>query len=229
MTLEDSPAAREAALDRTARWMLARATSAALRFDARHHDPLVGDPQPATAPANHAEARDWLQAELTQWTAALHHAYDAGWYRQVVDTAEAMHWFSDTAHHWEQWADVFGVAALAARALGDRREEATQLNYLAWAQGFCTHDHQAAFETAVRALAVAHACQDRLQISWALGYGGGALRRLGRTEEAIAWLRDAESSHRGNTSPESRLGWLSTINTLGETLRQHGDAETAVH
>ncbi|MGW5003570.1 ATP-binding protein [Streptomyces hydrogenans] len=225
---DDDRASREAALDRTARWMLARATAAALRFDAERHDAPTGDPDPATAPADRDRARVWLEAERAQWLAALRHAHTAGLHRLVVDTAEAMHWFSDTTHHWEQWVEVFDLAAAAARALGSRPEEAAQLNYLAWAHSLCAYDNHAAFAAALRALDVAQACGDRVQTGWALGYGGGALRRLGRTREAVSWLRDAESCHRDNASPEGRLAWLSSVNALGEAYREQGAVESAI-
>lgn len=225
---EDDPAVRSAALDRTARWMLARATGAGLHFDAEHHDRPTGDPDPATAPAGRDEARAWLEAEREQWLAALRHARTEGWHRLVVDTAEAMHWFSDLTQHWEQWVEVFHCSAEAARALGSPREEATHLNYLAWSYSICAHDPHAALDTARAALATARACGDPLQTGWALGYGSGALRRIGRTEEAIAWLREAAECHRSNTSADGRLALLSCLNTLGETLRDHGDPEQAL-
>ncbi|MFB7588690.1 tetratricopeptide repeat protein [Streptomyces sp. NPDC056169] len=228
LAAEDDPETRREAVDRTARWMLSRATAAALHFDAERHDEPTGDPDPSTAPAGRTRARAWLEAEQPQWLAALAHAGAAGWHRRVVDTAEAMHWFSDRTQHWEEWVDVFRYAAHAARALGSPREEATHLNYLAWAHNICAHDPRAAFEAALGALDAARACGDLLQTGWALGYGAGALRRLGRTDEAIAWLRDSEVCHRENTSPEGRLALLSTLNTLGETLRCRGDVREAL-
>src|SRR5262249_28658698 len=152
---EDDEAARGAALDRTARWMLARATAAALHFGADQDGGPPGDPDPATAPTDREQARAWLEAERSQWLAALHPpAAAAGPPRQVIDAAEAMHWFSDLTEHWPQWADVFRHSSDAARALGSPREEATHLNYLAWAHNRCTHRPRAALEAADAALAV---------------------------------------------------------------------------
>ncbi|MFC0597627.1 ATP-binding protein [Streptomyces palmae] len=228
LAAEDDLDDREAAVDRTARWMLARATAAALHFDAEQHGTPAGDPDPATAPRGRAHARAWLEAERAQWLAALHHAAAAGRHREVLDAAEAMHWFSDLTQHWEQWVDVFRYAVEAARRLGSVREEATHLNYLAWAYNICAHDHRAALDSARSALAVARACGDRLQTGWALGYGAGALRRLGRTDEAVAWLRESVDCLRESTSSKGRLAEVTALNTLGDTLRGRGDAEEAL-
>ncbi|MGW1275656.1 tetratricopeptide repeat protein [Streptomyces tsukubensis] len=227
-TVEDDEATRTAALDRTAHWMLARATTAALHFDAEQHDTPTGDPDPATAPTGRDQARAWLEAERNQWLASLHHAHTTGQYRQVIDTAEAMHWFSDRTQHWQEWADIFQHAADAARALGSPREEATHLNYLAWAHNICVHNPQAALQAADAALSTARACDDQLQTGWALKYGADALHHLGRMDEAITRLREAADCHRENTSPQSRAALLSTLNTLGEILRRRGHAGEAI-
>ncbi|GGP96490.1 ATP-binding protein [Streptomyces roseolilacinus] len=226
---EDGPEARNAALDRAAEWMLRRATAAALRFDADHHrDAPHGDPDPAGAPVGREEARAWLEAERAQWLAALRRAHDTGRHRQVVDAAEAMHWFSDLNQHWELWVEVFRRSADAARALGSRREEAVHLNYLAWAYNLCVHDPHAALTAADAALTAARACGDRLQVGWALGYGAGALHRLGRAEEAHERLREAARCLREQDSPHARLGELTVLNTLGGYLRQAGRAAEAL-
>ncbi|MFI5982162.1 helix-turn-helix domain-containing protein [Streptomyces sp. NPDC051555] len=228
LAADDDPAALVVARRRTARWMLSRATAAALHFDADHHRTGDGDPDPATAPTGSEAARAWLEAERTQWLWALHHAQAAGWHREVIDTAEAMHWFSDRTQHWEQWVEVFRLAVTAARALGSRTEETVHLNYLAWAYNMCTYDHHAALETADAAFAAAREGGDALQMGWALGYGAGALKRLGRTGEAIAWLRDSAACHRDNATPQGRLAELTTLNTLGVVLRETGHAGQAL-
>lgn len=220
---EDDPREREAALDRAARWMLRRATAAALRFDVEHHqDAPHGDPDPSGAPLDREEARAWLENERHQWLAALRRAHDTGHHRQVLDTAEAMHWFSDLNQHWELWAEVFRRSADAARALGDTREEAVHLNYLAWAYNLCLHDPHAALTTADAALVAARDSQDELQVGWALGYGAGALHRLGRADEAHARLREAARCLGAQSSPQARLAELTVLNTLGAHLRQAG-------
>ncbi|MFF8955164.1 hypothetical protein [Streptomyces sp. NPDC014894] len=81
--------------------------------------------------------------------------------------------------------------------------KAAHLNNLAWAQNRCAHDPHAALETADAALTVARSCEDALQTGWALGYGAGALRRLGRMDEAIARLRASAACHHDNPTPRA--------------------------
>ncbi|MEW2621546.1 helix-turn-helix domain-containing protein [Streptomyces sp. NPDC048106] len=246
---EDGPEARDAALDRTARWMLRRATAAALHFDVEHDrtapDPQTapypqgdpsphgdadphGDPDPDGAPTGREEARAWLEAERAQWLAALRRAHSNGHHRQVLDAAQAMHWFSDLNQHWEQWVEVFQRSADSARALGSRRDEAVHLNYLAWAHNLCVHDPHAALTSADAALVAARDCGDGLQEGWALGYGAGALHRQGRIQEAHARLRAAAGCLASQDSAQARLAELTILNSLGTLLRQAGRAAEAL-
>ncbi|GGZ15014.1 hypothetical protein GCM10010300_68780 [Streptomyces olivaceoviridis] len=226
---EDGPEVRDAALDRTAHWMLRRATAAALHFDVDHEQTASrSDPDPDTAPIGREEARAWLEAERAEWLAALRRAHDTGRHRQVLDAAQAMHWFSDLNQHWEQWVEVFRQSADSARALGSRQEEAVHLNYLAWAYNLCVHDPRAGLTAADSALAAARECGDGLQQGWALGYGAGALHRLGRTEEAQERLRDSARCLASQESPQGRLAELTTLNSLGTLLRQAGRAAEAL-
>ncbi|WTO34532.1 helix-turn-helix domain-containing protein [Streptomyces achromogenes] len=226
---EDGPEAKDAALDRTADWMLRRATAAALHFDVDHEQSgSAADPDPDTAPTGRDEARAWLEAERAQWLAALRRAHAAGRHRQVLDAAQAMHWFSDLNQHWEQWVEVFRRSAGSARALGSRREEAVHLNYLAWAYNLCVHDPRAALTSADAALVAARDCGDALQEGWALGYGAGALSRLGRTEEAEERLRRAARRLAAQESPQGRLAELTVLNSLGALLRGTGRAAEAL-
>ncbi|MET8413734.1 helix-turn-helix domain-containing protein [Streptomyces sp. NPDC005195] len=227
--LEDGPQAVAEARDRLVHWMLARATAAALRFDAeRHAEDPVDDPDPASAPADRAEARGWLEAERSEWMAALRQAQAAGRHQQVIDAAEAMHWFSDVNHHWELWVEVFTLAVDSARVLGSRRDEAVHLNYLSWAYSYCLNDNAGALAAADRACAVAREIGDALQIGWALGYSAGALRRLGRTEESIHRFQDAAARLAGEDAPPARLAELSVLNALGRGLRESGRVEEAL-
>ncbi|MFJ8083233.1 ATP-binding protein [Streptomyces sp. NPDC096205] len=226
---EDGPEVREAALDRAAEWMLRRATAAGLRFDVEHHRSAPhGDPDPASAPAGREEARVWLEAERAQWLAALRRAHDTGRHRQVLDMAEAMHWFSDLNQHWELWVEVFRRSADAARALGSRQEEAVHLNYLAWAYNLCVHDPRAALSTADTALVAARESDDQLQVGWALGYGAAALHRLGRAEEAHDRLHRAARLLAAQDAPQARLPELTMLNSLGTYLRQADRPEEAL-
>ncbi|UBI40827.1 MULTISPECIES: hypothetical protein [Streptomyces] len=120
MDEEDTPADISLARTRTDTWMLRRATAAARLFTIDHRpdgsdDDAGGGPDPATAPVDRDQAHAWLEAERAQWLAALRRAQTAGRHRQVVDTAEAMHWFSDRPSHWELWTEVSERAVGFAR------------------------------------------------------------------------------------------------------------------
>ncbi|PWI12767.1 hypothetical protein DI272_00290 [Streptomyces sp. Act143] len=229
VTEEDEPAQIEAARERTDRWTLRRATAAALLFDAEHrHDAGNSDPDPFTAPGDREEAHTWLEAERAQWLAALTRAQADGRHREVVEAAEAMHWFSDRTLHWELWAEVFRRSVDSARALRSKRDEAVHLNYLAWAYNVCLYDHVSALTTAEAALDVAREIDDRLQVGWALNYAAEALHRLGRVEESITRLQEAADQLGRHDDARSRLAELSTLNSLGRHLRQGGRAEEAL-
>ncbi|WP_240805205.1 helix-turn-helix domain-containing protein [Streptomyces sp. A1547] len=228
LAAEDEPRVCEAARDRAA-WMLRRATAAAHRFDADHPDEApCADPDPASAPADRDAARAWLESERDEWLAALRRAAETGRHRDVIDAAQAMHWFSDLTQHWEEWAQVFRHGVDAARALGSRQDEAVQLNYLAWAHSLCLHDHQGALATADAALEAAREIGDGLQAGWALGYGAGALHRIGRREESLDRLREAASLLHSESSDQARLAELTVLNTLGHNLRHYGRPEEAL-
>lgn len=232
---EDEPAHLVAVQERADEWMVRRATAAARLF-ATDHPPRTpapdaaraGDPDPATAPTGLEAAHSWLTAERAQWLAALRRTQASGHHQQVVDAAEAMHWFSDRTLHWELWPEVFQRAVGSARALGSRLDEAVHLNYLAWAHSVCLHDHPAALTTARAALTVAREIGDPLQTGWALHYAAAALSGLGRTGEAITHLHAAAEHLKDRTCTQSRLAELSTLNTLGRQLRQVGRAEEAL-
>ncbi|GCD33965.1 hypothetical protein OEIGOIKO_01689 [Streptomyces chrestomyceticus JCM 4735] len=233
LTEEDTPEDTAAALDRTDAWTLRRATTAARLFTIDHHpdgpgDDGGGDPDPATAPAGRDQAHAWLEAERSQWLAALRRAQAAGRHRQVLATVEAMHWFSDRTSHWEVWTEVFQWAVDSARALNSPRDETVHLNYLAWAHGTCRHDHTTALSTAQAALALAHRIGDQLQVGWAHSYVAPALDALGRTDEGIAHLREGADCLSRQTDAQSRLAELSTLNCLGLLLRQTGRPDEAL-
>ncbi|MDT7847629.1 ATP-binding protein [Streptomyces justiciae] len=226
---EDGPDIRDAALDRTARWMLERATAAALHYEVHQERTTPAqDPDPDTAPVGKSEARGWLEAERAQWLAALHRAHRSGRHQEVLDTAQAMHWFSDMTQHWEQWVEVFTCATESARALGDRRQEAVHLNYLAWAHNLCAHDPKAALTAADAALEAARECEDGLQEGWALGYSAGALHRQGRAEDSHDRLRESARCLAALDAPEARPAELTILNTLGNLLRHTGRAAEAL-
>ncbi|HEY0534881.1 MAG TPA: tetratricopeptide repeat protein, partial [Actinoplanes sp.] len=81
------------------------------------------------------------------------------------------------------WDRIFGLGVAAARALGSRRELATLLNFLGWAQRDRVDDEPVLL-THQEALAAAKDVGDRQEQAWAHAYLGTTLMRLGRFEEA---------------------------------------------
>ncbi|MEW1551895.1 helix-turn-helix domain-containing protein [Streptomyces tsukubensis] len=225
---EDGPQRCTVALERTDVWMLRRATEAALCFGGGGRTAAPADPAAGYGFEGRAAAGAWLEAERAQWFAALNRARKAGYDREVVDAADAMHWYSDGHQHWEEWPDVFRAGVASARALGSLEKEAVLLNHLAWSFSMCLRDHPAALEAADAALAVGRQCGDRLQEGWALGYGAGALYRLGQTGEAFGRFRRAADCFASLPLPQARLGELTTLNTLGNHLRSAGRAGEAL-
>ncbi|MFE4520007.1 ATP-binding protein [Kitasatospora sp. NPDC056783] len=211
---------------RAGRWILGRAAEYGLRFDPDHAREGAGTG--GSAPAHLTEAAAWLEYEHPEWLAALHQAQRAGRYREVVDTAEAMHWFSDRLLSWGIWAEVFQLSADAARALGDRRLEAVHVNYLAWTYVTCLHRYQRGVELASEALELAVAVGDREQQGWALTYLASGLRYLQRHREATDAFHRAADAFAEVAGRSAMIGRLVTLRGAANCLRESGRAEEAV-
>ncbi|WP_236792817.1 NB-ARC domain-containing protein [Amycolatopsis sp. GM8] len=178
--------------------------------------------------ATREEAGAWLDAEARNWLAAQGTAARAGRHREVLDLAMAMHWYSDSRVQQRPWDEVFEFGVAAARALGCRHEEAAMLNAVGWARYYCLGDYEGGRALLDEALALATRIGDRREETWALGYLGAVLMRLGRPEEALDHIRRS-------VAMSGELGfWLGqcTIrNALGEILGAIGRADEglAVH
>ncbi|MFF7988843.1 ATP-binding protein [Kitasatospora xanthocidica] len=211
---------------RAGRWILDRAAAYGLRFDPEHAKDDTGPT--GSAPAHLTEAAHWLEYEHQEWLAALHHAQQAGRYQEVIDTAEAMHWFSDRLLSWGIWAEVFQLSVDAARALGDRRAEAVHVNYLAWTYVTCLHRYQRGIELAAQGLELAQELGDREQQGWALTYLASGLRYLRRHREAIDAFHRAADAFAELDSRAALIGRLVTLRGAANCLRESGRAEEAV-
>ncbi|MFD3450810.1 helix-turn-helix domain-containing protein [Streptomyces sp. NPDC058691] len=180
------------------------------------------------------EASYWLRAEAENWLGALRIAATAADHRRVVNTAEALHWFSDTAIAWRGWYEVYGLSRTAAAALGDRRLEATHLNYFSWAANACAQRYREALAAALAAREIAVAEDDRKEEAWALQYASDALHYDGRLAESLETaclaLRPADlaGDHDGYVHTLVRVGWLQdalgryeeALATFRRTLRE---------
>jgi tetratricopeptide (TPR) repeat protein/transcriptional regulator with XRE-family HTH domain len=177
---EETAPERDGAANALHKHLLDTATAAGPLFDpdSDHHTATNA------AVGTRDQAAEWLDQESSNWLAAARHASAAGWHRELIALARAMHWFSD-GHDQYPWADVFGWAVAAAQAVGDRHAEAVLLNFLGWAQYYRLGDTTAGLATHQRALATAVEIGDRREQAWALGYLGAVLMRLGRLAEAL--------------------------------------------
>ncbi|GHA88231.1 ATP-binding protein [Streptomyces termitum] len=220
---EDGEEACAAAVARCDRSLLAKVTVFGLRFDPDFQDPAGEDAERART-----EAQRWLGAERYAWMPALGRAARDGRHREVVETARALHWFSDLVPHWPQWTELFRTSSYCARELGDRSAEAAHLNFLSWAHTVCEQDPTAGLRCADTALRIAREAGDRLETGWALGYGAAALRRLGRVDDAVVRFREAVRVLRPDRSVAARRALLALLNTLGHCLRVSGRVGAAV-
>ncbi|MGY0490383.1 ATP-binding protein [Streptomyces sp. WG-D5] len=160
------------------------------------------------------EAAHWLRSEAANWLGALRIAALAGDHRRVVETAEALHWFSDTTMAWRGWYEVFGLSRTAAAELGDRRLETVHLNYLSWAATNCARRWEEGLRTALAARDLAAAEGDLKEEAWALQYAADALGRGGRHAEALEMVRaalgpaDLAGDHDGYVQLFTRMGGM---------------------
>ncbi|MET8628042.1 tetratricopeptide repeat protein [Kitasatospora sp. NPDC004669] len=207
------------------RRLLRRAAAHGLRFDPDHAIGAAAD-DPTEVPLT--EAARWLEEEHPEWLAALYEAQRTGRHREVIDTAEAMHWFSDRLLSWDLWGEVFQLSVDAARASGDRRAEAVHLNYLAWTYVTCLHRYQRGIELAGEAMELARSLDDHEQQGWALTYLAAGLRQLQRHHEASGSYRRAADAFAAVDNRAAAIGRLVTLRGAATCLRNLDRAEEAV-
>lgn len=175
--------------------------------------------------ASRDEAARWLAEEGGNWLAAQREAARLGRHREVLELAKAMHWYSDGRTQERPWDEIFALGVAAARALGNRSDEAKMLNFLGWARYFCLGDTDGGFATLQRALAVAIEAGDRREEAWANAYLGSVLMRLGRSEEA---LERARRSYALAGEISFWMGQAAIRNLLGTVLGHVGRHEEAL-
>ncbi|MFI6874868.1 ATP-binding protein [Streptomyces sp. NPDC050400] len=189
------------------------------------------------------EAAHWLRSEAANWLGALRIAAGADEHRQVVETAEALHWFSDTSIAWRGWYEVYGLSRASAAQLGDRRLEATHLNYYAWAANACARRYDEGLAAALAARDIAAAGGDLKEEAWALQYAADAARLDGRPQEALELLRqalrpaDLAEDHDGYVHLLVRMGnaqdiqgrYEEALATYGKARRELADRPVSAH
>ena len=216
---EDTPAERDAVVETMASWLLRTATTAGRWFEPGYGSPDRPDPGLSSL----AEADHWLRVNADNWLGALRHAASSGPAASnsaVLDCAESMHWFSDRWMHWPHWREIFTLGAQAAAALGDRAQQATQLNYVAWTYLLPPPgDPETAIRYAKQALDLATLGGTTAQIAWAHQYAATALRRLGRLDEAAASASRAAQTFRAIGDVDA---YCQCVGTVGACLLDNG-------
>ncbi|MEU3519930.1 helix-turn-helix domain-containing protein [Streptomyces sp. NPDC006654] len=179
---EETAADADTASTSLRHWLLETAVLAGRWYEPGHGAPAT--PPVLADLSDRDKARQWLKAEGDNWLGALRAAAVAGEHALVLETAEAMHWFSDGWAFWGHWTEVFRTAVASARAEGDRLAEATQLNYLAWAVTISDGRPDEGVKCAAQALEAAQEAGDLVQQGWSHTYSALALARLGEHSAA---------------------------------------------
>jgi tetratricopeptide (TPR) repeat protein len=189
LAAEEEPSEQAALTKAMTDWLVQVTVAAGRWFEPDYGAAPPDWDQPVDLSTSEAAAA-WLQAEADNWFGAVRIAAAQEWDHQVVEAAEALHWFSDHWSLWRHWQELFALAAAAAQRMGDAVVQATQLNYLSWAQLTRGDDEQAA-QTALRAARIAEQAGDTRQQAWAFQYAANALTRKDPAE-SLPYAQQAE-------------------------------------
>jgi tetratricopeptide (TPR) repeat protein len=159
------------------------------------------------------------------WLGALRHAASIGRFIAVLDCAESMDWFSDQWMHAPHWYEVFNLGVEAAAVLGDPARQARQVNMLAWVHLVQREDLETTLRYTAQAIDLATRSGATVQIALAHHHAGGALRRLGRLDEAIAAETQAAQVYMATGDMDRYSHCLAS---LGTCLRDTGDHTKAL-
>src|SRR5262245_13412774 len=128
LAVEDVPAARRAALERTLRTYFTTAQNSVRQLRLRPPDL---DDQTVLAPTDGAEtlagSYQWLAAEHTGLVLSLDQAWREGLGRLGEELARRLADFFEVHACWDEWERTYQVALRAARLARDRRAEASLL------------------------------------------------------------------------------------------------------
>ncbi|MEO3869527.1 helix-turn-helix domain-containing protein [Nonomuraea sp. B12E4] len=219
---EEEPAAERDAITVTmTSWLLQMATSAGRWFEPGHERP----DRPDADLSSPEEADHWLRVNVDSWLGALRHMAGIGRSAAVLDCAESMHWFSDRWMHAPHWHEVFTLGAEAAAALGDPVRQATQLNLLAWVHLVPREDLETTLRYTAQAMDLATRGGATGEIALAHHIAAGALRRLGRLDEAIASEIQAAKMFKADGDIDR---YCHCLGALGTCLRDAGHYNEAL-
>ena len=163
-------------------------------------------------------ASAWLQDEADNWFGAVRIAAAEGRDRQVIDTTEAVRWYSDRWFLWTHWHELFLLGVEAADRLGDTVAQAKQLNYLSWAQAQ-RHEHATAAQSALRAAGIAEAAGAVGPQAWAFLFAANAEAQQDLSK-ALPHAQDADRLFAQSEDYEGRLNALQTVGMISLMLGQ---------
>ncbi|MER5780761.1 BTAD domain-containing putative transcriptional regulator [Streptomyces mobaraensis] len=218
------PATVHRAVHRLLDHYLRTATRAAELIDAPARPALPAEPAPADEPlADEPAALAWFQAERPGLLSALALAEERGLDRHAVRLALALAPCLRLRGHTEDERQVLGVAAAAARRLGDHERRLTALTDLAAA---CWHLGRVAegLESAQEALALAEELDDGPGTALCLSRISMFSTTLGRYEEAIDFLHRALALLSGTGADGEEGTALACLGTAQSALGRHAEA-----
>ncbi|KOV81009.1 XRE family transcriptional regulator [Nocardia sp. NRRL S-836] len=192
---EETEQAVRSAENRLVDWLVRTATAAAREFQPAS----VRSARPAGSPfRDHRDAERWLQLETSNWLVAAERAAADGAHRQVLDLSEAMHWYSEFDCTADTWYTLFDLARRSATAIGSKRDEALQRNFLAWVLSALMGRTSEAARMAEEAMAAAVEAGDLRERGWATLYllsaemGGGNLSpSVDAYDDALRFFQEA--------------------------------------
>ncbi|MEY9934090.1 transcriptional regulator with XRE-family HTH domain/tetratricopeptide (TPR) repeat protein [Catenulispora sp. GP43] len=214
LAAEEDEAQREASTKAMVEWLVEVTVTAGRWFEPDYGAAPQDWGLPVDLSTSEA-ATAWLQAEADNWLGAVRIAAAHGWDRQVVDTAEALHWFSDHWLAWAHWFELFSLAASAAERMGDAVAQATQLNYVSWALA-ARGENKQAHETALRAVRIAEQAGDIQQKAWGFNYAAAALLY----SDPAAALPHAQDAERLFAQAGDFVAHLQALQTVAFALTQ---------
>ncbi|MFF3838746.1 helix-turn-helix domain-containing protein [Streptomyces sp. NPDC001930] len=220
---EDPAAERETVEGTMTSWLVRKATIAGRRFERDHGHPDLPDADFADL-SSEDEADQWLRVNVDNWLAALGTTANDGRHAAVLDCAESLYWFSDRWMHAPHWHEVFTLGAEAAAALADPVRQAGQLNSLAWVHLLPRDDPETALRYTTEATDLATPSGATAHLASALHHAGGALRRLGRLDEATASETRAAEMFKAIGDMDSYCQCLGALGTCLRDAGHHAEA-----
>ncbi|MGW1004753.1 helix-turn-helix domain-containing protein [Streptomyces sp. NPDC002520] len=225
----EDPAAEQEKIGRTmTSWLLRMTTTAGRWFEPAYGHPDQPDPdQPdrdLAGLSSPEEADHWLRVNVDSWLGALATAAGDGRHSAVLDCVESLDWFSDRWMHAPHWHEVFTLGAEAAAVLGDPVRQAGQLNSLAWVHLLPRDDPESALRYTTEAMDLATRSGSTAETASALHHAGGALRRLGRLDEATASETRAAEMFKADGDFDAYCHCLGALGTCLRDAGHHAEA-----